>query len=78
MIRSIPRDQWKGQGMVMYHPVFFDGWSPDYPVIDELEAHAGTPSPQNDAPNPTQSSVSIHHKVIHQNHSFFIISSRPR
>ncbi|XP_031641238.1 epidermal growth factor receptor kinase substrate 8-like protein 2 [Contarinia nasturtii] len=64
---SIPRDQWKGQGMVMYHPVFFDGWSPDYPVIDELEAHAGTPSPQNDAPNPTQSSVSIHHKLIKQN-----------
>lgn len=61
---SIPRDQWKGQGMVMYHPVFFDGWSPEYPVIDELEAHVGTPSPQNDAPNPTQSSVSIHHKVI--------------
>lgn len=62
---SIPRDQWKGQGMVMYHPVFFDGWSPDYPVIDELEAHIGTPPPmsssQNDS-NPVQS-VSIHHKV---------------
>lgn len=60
---SIPRDQWKGQGMVMYHPVFFDGWSPDYPVIDELEAQVGTPPPQNDTTNPPQSSVSIHHKV---------------
>lgn len=64
---SIPRDQWKGQGMVMYHPVFFDGWSPDYPVIDELETHIGTPTPlsssQNDS-NPVQS-VSIHHKVRH-------------
>lgn len=74
---SIPRDQWKGQGMVMYHPVFFDGWSPDYPVIDELEAHASTPSPQNDAPNPIQSSVSIHHKVIighlAPTHCFFLL-----
>ncbi|CAG9810268.1 unnamed protein product [Chironomus riparius] len=34
----IPRDKWKGQYGANYHPVFFDGWSPDYPVIDELEA----------------------------------------
>lgn len=47
---SIPRDQWKGQGMVLYHPVFFDGWSPDYPVIDELDAHVGTPPPSTDGP----------------------------
>lgn len=60
---SIPRDQWKGQGMVMYHPVFFDGWSPDYPVIDELETHIDTPPPQSETANPTQPSVSIHHKV---------------
>lgn len=33
---TIPRDQWKGQ-FSAYHPVFFDGWSPDYSVIDELE-----------------------------------------
>lgn len=32
---TIPRDQWKGQ-IGSYHPVFFDGWSPDYPV-DDLE-----------------------------------------
>ena len=37
---TIPRDKWKGQvhGPGSYHPVFFDGWSPDYPVIDELES----------------------------------------
>lgn len=23
-----------------YHPVFFDGWSPDYPVVDDLEMAA--------------------------------------
>jgi hypothetical protein len=22
-----------------YHPIFMDGWSPDYPVVDELEAN---------------------------------------
>jgi epidermal growth factor receptor kinase substrate 8 len=32
----VPRDQWKGN-VSSYHPVFFDGWSPEYPVIDELE-----------------------------------------
>jgi epidermal growth factor receptor kinase substrate 8 len=32
----VPRDQWKGN-ISSYHPVFFDGWSPEYPVIDELE-----------------------------------------
>lgn len=35
---TLPRDKWKGHpGSSSYHPVFFDGWSPDYPVIDELE-----------------------------------------
>lgn len=36
---TVPRDKWKGQihSQGAYHPVFFDGWSPDYPVIDELE-----------------------------------------
>lgn len=33
---TIPRDQWKGH-VGSYHPVFFDGWSPDYPVVDALE-----------------------------------------
>ncbi|XP_072402220.1 epidermal growth factor receptor kinase substrate 8-like [Diabrotica undecimpunctata] len=32
----IPRDQYKGNVMT-YHPVFMDGWSPEYPVIDETE-----------------------------------------
>ncbi|XP_055705250.1 epidermal growth factor receptor kinase substrate 8-like isoform X2 [Phlebotomus papatasi] len=32
----ISRDQWKGH-TGSYHPVFFDGWSPDYPVVEELE-----------------------------------------
>lgn len=34
---TLPRDKWKGHPQGGYHPVFFDGWSPDYPVIDELE-----------------------------------------
>lgn len=32
----ISRDQWKGF-VTPYHPVFMDGWSPEYPVIDEQE-----------------------------------------
>jgi epidermal growth factor receptor kinase substrate 8 len=32
------RDQWKGH-VAPYHPIFMDGWSPDYPVVDELEAN---------------------------------------
>ncbi|XP_021939379.1 epidermal growth factor receptor kinase substrate 8-like isoform X2 [Zootermopsis nevadensis] len=32
----IPRDQWKGY-VAPYHPVFLDGWSPEYPVADERE-----------------------------------------
>lgn len=30
------RDQWKGH-VPPYHPVFMDGWSPDYTVMDEAE-----------------------------------------
>lgn len=30
------RDEWKGH-VSSYHPVFLDKWSPDYPVVDELE-----------------------------------------
>ncbi|ALC39598.1 aru, partial [Drosophila busckii] len=37
----IPRDQWK-EDVGSYHPVFLDGWSPDYLVIDELEATSPT------------------------------------
>ncbi|KAJ8969518.1 hypothetical protein NQ317_002207 [Molorchus minor] len=33
----MPRDQYKGP-VPSYHPVFMDGWSPEYPVIDELES----------------------------------------
>lgn len=33
---TIPRDQWK-RHIGSYHPVFYDGWSPDYPVIDDLD-----------------------------------------
>lgn len=33
------RDQWKGH-VAPYHPIFMDGWSPDYPVVDELEANS--------------------------------------
>jgi epidermal growth factor receptor kinase substrate 8 len=47
----IPRDQWhSNEGVVAstYHPVFYDGWSPDYPVIDELEDDTGEgPVPAN-------------------------------
>ncbi|KAK9890135.1 hypothetical protein WA026_008942 [Henosepilachna vigintioctopunctata] len=32
----IPRDQWKGH-VSSYHPVFMDKWSPEYPVLDEIE-----------------------------------------
>lgn len=39
-----PRDQWKDGMVGAYHPVFYDGWSPDFPVIDELE---GPSTPNN-------------------------------
>jgi len=29
----IPRDQWNGY-VPPYHPVFLDGWSPEYPVVE--------------------------------------------
>ena len=35
---TVFRDQWKGY-VTPYHPVFMDGWSPDYPVTDERELH---------------------------------------
>ncbi|KAI5731004.1 hypothetical protein M8J77_003139 [Diaphorina citri] len=33
----VARDQWKGY-VVPYHPIFMDGWSPEYPINDELES----------------------------------------
>ncbi|KAM7341425.1 arouser isoform 2-T6 [Cochliomyia hominivorax] len=42
---TVPRDQWKDD-VGSYHPVFLDGWSPDYLIIDELEKPvAMTPPP---------------------------------
>lgn len=42
---TVPRDQWK-EDVGSYHPVFLDGWSPDYLIIDELEKPvAMTPPP---------------------------------
>ncbi|KAF5279816.1 hypothetical protein FQR65_LT15269 [Abscondita terminalis] len=34
----LSRDQWKGN-VSPYRPEFMDGWTPEYPVIDELEPH---------------------------------------
>lgn len=36
------REQWKGS-VPPYHPIFMDGWSPDYPVSDN---RGSTPSEQ--------------------------------
>ncbi|KAI9585407.1 epidermal growth factor receptor kinase substrate 8-like protein 2 isoform X2 [Glossina fuscipes] len=33
---TVPRDQWK-EDVGSYHPVFLDGWSPDYLIVDEHE-----------------------------------------
>ncbi|KAH8282981.1 hypothetical protein KR054_011391 [Drosophila jambulina] len=38
----IPRDQWKDD-VGSYHPVFLDGWSPDYLINDELEPPPNSP-----------------------------------
>ncbi|XP_066591050.1 epidermal growth factor receptor kinase substrate 8 [Prorops nasuta] len=32
----IPRDQWKGH-VPSYHPVFMDGWSPEYPIPEDRD-----------------------------------------
>ena len=32
----VARDQWKGH-VPSYQPVFMDGWSPDYPLLDERD-----------------------------------------
>lgn len=39
---TIPREEWKGH-VGAYHPVFFDGWSPEFSVMDELD-HPLTPT----------------------------------
>lgn len=33
---TVPKDQWKGH-VGAYHPVFFDGWSPDFSMVDETD-----------------------------------------
>lgn len=43
----IPRNEWKGH-VSTYHPVFLDKWSPDYPVVDELEPSKHYRDPHND------------------------------
>ena len=58
---TMPRDQWKGH-VPPYHPVFMDGWSPEYPIPEDRDndhlnslLHADKqkrddlPEPQNDS-----------------------------
>ena len=42
----ISRDQWKGF-VTPYHPVFMDGWSPDFSVIDEHEPTGNSEEKRN-------------------------------
>lgn len=37
----VPRDQWKGY-VAPYHPLFMDGWSPEFPVLDERDHQSST------------------------------------
>lgn len=37
---TVPKDKWKGHTQSAYHPVFFDGWSPDYNVVEEMESNS--------------------------------------
>lgn len=46
----ISRDQWKGF-VTPYHPVFMDGWSPEYPVIDEHEPSGSSEGKRNRVEN---------------------------
>ncbi|XP_019696039.1 epidermal growth factor receptor kinase substrate 8 isoform X2 [Harpegnathos saltator] len=32
----VPRDQWKGH-IPPYHPIFMDGWSPEYPIPEDRD-----------------------------------------
>ena len=36
LIKNNFREKWKGK-VPPYRPVFMDGWSPDYPVTDEID-----------------------------------------
>lgn len=47
---TVPRDQWKDD-VGSYHPIFLDGWSPDYLIIDELE------KPSTNSPPPIVNST---------------------
>ncbi|CAO1331302.1 unnamed protein product [Diamesa serratosioi] len=40
---AMPKDIWK-EKVPEYKPVFFDGWSPDFPLTDEPETAAPSPS----------------------------------
>ncbi|XP_053967726.1 epidermal growth factor receptor kinase substrate 8 [Anastrepha ludens] len=53
----IPRDQWKND-IGSYHPVFMDGWSPDFLVIDELETPS-TPTNINKRQLETQTHLHV-------------------
>lgn len=57
----VPRDQWKND-VGSYHPVFMDGWSPDYLVIDELET-MNTPSHINKRRFEAQINLNMIHAV---------------
>ncbi|XP_075219159.1 epidermal growth factor receptor kinase substrate 8-like isoform X2 [Lycorma delicatula] len=37
----VPREQWKGY-VAPYHPVFMDGWSPDYPISEDRDVVLGS------------------------------------
>lgn len=52
----ISRDQWKGF-VAPYHPVFMDGWSPEYPVIDEQEPSGSTEGKRNRGENHTSTPI---------------------
>ncbi|CAO1341025.1 unnamed protein product [Diamesa tonsa] len=43
----MPKDTWK-EKVPEYKPVFFDGWSPDFPLDDEPETAAPSPSSLKD------------------------------
>lgn len=38
------REQWKGY-VAPYHPVFMDGWSPDYPISEDRDTVLGSSVP---------------------------------
>ncbi|CAH1103623.1 unnamed protein product [Psylliodes chrysocephalus] len=66
----IPRDQYKGH-VPSYHPVFMDGWSPEYPVVDETETKSYQHEVQyggdyNDYPSSSQDMYERNNSHHHQ------------